>query len=272
MRSYSRVTSGNNAVEAQLRAANLLFTALGDPNGAVQHLREFGIANSDYSTEMLVAETELLLRLDRDEAAMQLIAAAVAESPNDQTLQDAHAQLYISIAQRAIIVDELDTAEDAYKEGLRLYRDHRSLRYAQALLYQEQGRHRRSANALESLIRDEPDDAGLLNALGYLLTDQMDRHGEARGYLEQALALEPNNAAIIDSMGWVLFNLGEFEAALGHLERAYELFPDAEVAAHIVDTQWALGNREQALALLQQKLAESPESRHLKELDQRLAP
>lgn len=272
MRSYSRVTSGNNAVEAQLRAANLLFTALGDPDGAVQHLREFGIANPDYSTEMLVAETELLLQLDRDEAAMQLIAAAVAESPNDQTLQDAHAQLYISIAQRAIIADELDTAEDTYKEGLRLYRDNRSLRYAQALLYQEQERYRRSANALESLIRDEPDDAGLLNALGYLLTDQMDRHSEARGYLEQALALEPNNAAIIDSMGWVLFNLGEFEAALGHLERAYELFPDAEVAAHIVDTQWALGNREQALELLQQKLAETPESRHLKELDQRLAP
>ncbi|MFP6829667.1 MAG: tetratricopeptide repeat protein [Gammaproteobacteria bacterium] len=272
MRSYSRVTSGNNAVEAQLRAANLLYTSLGDPEGAVQHLREFGIANPDYSTEMLVAEMELLVQLDRDEAAMQLIAAAVAESPNNQTLQDAHAQLYISIAQRAISVDDLDTAEDTYKEGLRLYRDNRSLRYAQALLYQEQGRHRRSANALESLIRDVPDDAGLLNALGYLLTDQMDRHGEAREYLEQALALEPNNPAIIDSMGWALFNLGEFEAALGHLERAYGLFPDAEVAAHIVDTQWALGNREQALELLQQKLAETPESRHLKELDQRLAP
>jgi tetratricopeptide (TPR) repeat protein len=272
MRSYSRVTSGNNAVEAQLRAANLLYTSLGDPEGAAQHLREFGIANPDYSTEMLVAEMKLLVQLDRDEAAMQLIAAAVAESPNDQTLQDAHAQLYISIAQRAISVDDLDTAEDTYKEGLRLYRDNRSLRYAQALLYQEQGRHRRSANALESLIRDVPDDAGLLNALGYLLTDQMDRHGEAREYLEQALTLEPNNPAIIDSMGWVLFNLGEFEAALGHLERAYRLFPDAEVAAHIVDTQWALGNREQALELLQQKLAENPESRHLKELDQRLAP
>ena len=272
MRSYSRVTSGNNAVEAQLRAANLLYTELGDPEGAVQHLREFGIANPDYSTEMLIAESELLLQLDRDEAAMQLIAAAVDESPNDQTLRDAHAQLYISIAQRAISVDDLDTAEDTYKEGLRLYRDNRSLRYAQALLYQEQGRNRRSANALESLIRDEPDDAGLLNALGYLLTDQMDRHGEAREYLEQALLLEPNNPAIIDSMGWVLFNLGEFEAALGHLEQAYELYPDPEVAAHIVDTQWALGNRDQALELLQQKLAENPESRHLKELDQRLAP
>jgi tetratricopeptide (TPR) repeat protein len=146
------------------------------------------------------------------------------------------------------------------------------LRYAQALLYQEQGRNRRSANALESLVRDKPDDPGLMNALGYLLTDQMSRHEEALEYLEQALALAPNNPAIIDSMGWVLFNLGDYEAALTHLERAYELFPDPEVAAHIVDTQWALGNQEIALELLQQKLQETPDSRHLQELDQRLAP
>ncbi len=152
------------------------------------------------------------------------------------------------------------------------YRGDTSLRYARALLYQQQGRNRRSANALESLVRDQPDDASLLNALGYLLTDQLNRHDDALVYLAAAMALQPENPAIIDSMGWVLFNLGDYEAALDHLERAYELFPDPEVAAHIVDTEWALGNYEQALELLKQKLQENPESRHLKELDQRLAP
>ena len=221
---------------------------------------------------MLVAETELLLQLSRDDEAMQLLTDAVAESPNNQILQEAHVQLYISIAQGAIRRDELDAAEDTLRTGLQLYRGDRSLRYAQALLYQAQERNRRSASTLRSLLRDEPDDAGLLNALGYLLTDQMNQHEDALGYLEMALALEPDNPAIIDSMGWVLFNLGDFEAALGHLERAYELFPDAEVAAHIVDTQWALGNHDEALQLLQQKLEENPESSHLQELDQRLTP
>ncbi len=272
MRFYSRVISGNNAVEAQLRASNLLFTALGDQDGALQHLREFGIANPDYSTEMLIAETEILLQLSRDEDAMQLLSNAVTESPNDQALREAHIQLHIAIAQSAIGREELDAAEETLKDGLRRYRGDTSLRYTQALLYQEQGRNRRSARALESLVRDQPDNAGYLNALGYLLTDQMSRHEQALEYLAEALALQPENAAIIDSMGWVLFNLGDYEAALGHLQRAYELFPDAEVAAHIVDTQWALGNHEQALELLQQKLQENPESRHLKELDQRLAP
>jgi len=272
MRFYSRVTSGNNAVEAQLRAANLLFGALGDQNGALQHLREFGIANPDYSTEMLIAEAEILLRLRREEEAMQLMMNAVADSPSDESLRNSHIQLYIAIAQGAIGREELDAAQETLTDGLQRYRGNRSLRYAQAIFYQEQGRNRRSANALQSLVRDEPDDAELLNALGYLLTDRMNRHEEALGYLEEALALEPDNAAIIDSMGWVLFNLGDYEAALGHLERAYEIFPDPEVAAHIVDTHWSLGNREQALELLQQKLQESPDSPHLKELDQRLAP
>lgn len=271
MRLYSRVISGTNAVEAQLRAANLLSTTLGDQSGALQHLREFGIANPDYSTDMLIAETEMLLQLRRDEDAMQLLTNAVTESPNDQTLREAHVQLHVSIAQGAISREELDSAQDTLKDGLQRYRGDTSLRYARALLYQAQGRNRRSANALESLVRDQPDDAGFLNALGYLLTDQMSRHEQALEYLTEALALEPANPAIIDSMGWVLFNLGDYEAALSLLQRAYELFPDAEVAAHIVDTQWALGNHEQALELLQQKLRENPESRHLKELDQRLA-
>lgn len=270
MRLYSRVIAGTNTVEAQLRAANLLSTTLGDQSGALQHLREFGIANSDYSTDMLIAETEMLLQLRRDEDAMQLLTNAVTESPNDQTLREAHVQLHVSIAQGAISREELDSAQDTLKDGLQRYRGDTSLRYARALLYQAQGRNRRSANALESLVRDQPDDAGFLNALGYLLTDQMSRHEQALEYLTEALALEPANPAIIDSMGWVLFNLGDYEAALSLLQRAYELFPDAEVAAHIVDTQWALGNHEQALELLQQKLRENPESRHLKELDQRL--
>ncbi|HEY5624779.1 MAG TPA: tetratricopeptide repeat protein [Gammaproteobacteria bacterium] len=269
-RSYSRVTSGSNAVEAQLRAANLLFTELSDQSGAILHLREFGIANPDFATQMLVAESELLLQLEREDEALQRFSESLQTRPDDLLLRDAHAQLFISIAQAEIDRSELDAAEDTLQSGLALYRDSRSLRYAQALLYQEQGRNRRSANALKDLVRDIPGDASLLNALGYLLTDRMDRHEEAFDYLEEALALEPDNPAIIDSMGWVLFHLGDLEGALTHLERAYELFPDPEVAAHIIDTQWALGNRDLALEMLRETLESNPESSHLTELEQRL--
>ena len=71
---------------------------------------------------------------------------------------------------------------------------------------------------LESLAEDNPDDAAILNAYGYLLTDQFDRHEEARDYIERALALNPDSPAIIDSMGWVLYQLGDYRAARDYLE------------------------------------------------------
>src|SRR5690606_4734950 len=145
-----------------------------------------------------------------------------------------------------------------------------SLRYSFALLLQEQGEMNRSVRVLEALVEDHPDNPVLLNALGYLLTDQFDRHREARGYIQKALAMDPDNAAIIDSMGWVLFRLGEYAQSLDYLERAYRLEADPEIAAHLVDVHWALGNREQALELLRTTLEQHPDSRHLRDVSRRI--
>jgi len=270
MRSYSRVTEGNNAVEAQLRAARLLYANLDDQEGALQYLHEFGIANQNYNSEMLAGQSEILVQLDRKDDAMQLLTGALEDNPDDETLQSAQIQLQLIRTQDAIDEGKHRIASRILGRALYNYPTDTSLRYAQALLYQEQNRFRRAAATLESLVNDHPDDAGLLNALGYLLTDQMNRHVEAQGYLQKALATEPDNPAIIDSMGWVLFKLEEYKEALDYLERAFEMFPDPEVAAHIVDVQWALGNKEQAQEIFQKSLEQHPDSPHLQELGQRL--
>lgn len=271
MRNYSRVVEGNNAVDAQLRVAQLLYVNLDDPDGALRHLHEFGIANSRYITDMLLGRGEILVRLGRESEAIQLLAEELQRSPDDDRLHDANVQLHLILAQDAVEEERYGEADRVLNRALGSYPGNRSVRYAKALLFQERGRLRRSAAALEQLVEDFPEDAGFLNALGYLLTDEMGRHDEALDYLRRALAAEPDNAAIIDSMGWVLFHLGEHESALDYLERAFALFPDPEVAAHIVDTHWALGNREQALQLLRESLEEHADSAHLLEVQQRLA-
>jgi Flp pilus assembly protein TadD len=124
---------------------------------------------------------------------------------------------------------------------------------------------------LEALAEEHPDDASILNAYGYLLTDRFDRHDQARDYIERALALSPDSAAIIDSMGWVLFKLGDYPAARDYLERAYRLEQDPEIAAHLVDVRWQLGERDSALELLRESLTANPDSRHLREVDERLS-
>ena len=271
MRHYSRVVDGANAVDAQLRVAQLLYVDLEDPDGALRHLREFGNANPQYVTDMLLGQGEILVRLGRETEAVQLLVEELQHSPDEERLHDANVQLHLILAQDAVEEERYGEADRVLNRALNSYPGNPSVRYAKALLFQERGRLRRSAAELERLVEDFPEDAGFLNALGYLLTDELGRHDEALPLLRRALAAEPDNPAIIDSMGWVLFHLGELESALDYLERAFALFPDPEVAAHIVDTHWALGNRDQAMQLLNESLQEHADSEHLLEVRRRLA-
>jgi tetratricopeptide (TPR) repeat protein len=271
-RSYARVTEGTHAVEAQVRTARILYAEQNDREGAVRHLRDFGVSNPRFATDMLVAQAQLLLQMDQSGEAMRVIDEALASSPDDPALHAAHAQLYVVQAQSAVERGALDDAEALLNEGLERYPDDTSLRYSLALLYEDQERNRKALDVLEALAEDHPDDAAILNAYGYLLTDRFDRHDEARDYIERALALDPDSAAIIDSMGWVLYKLGEYRAARDYLERAYRLEQDPEIAAHLVDARWQLGERDSALELLRESLEANPDSRHLKEVDERLRP
>jgi tetratricopeptide (TPR) repeat protein len=269
-RSYARVTDGTHAVEAQLRTARIMYAEQNDPDGAVRHLRDFGEANPRFASNMLVAQAQLLLQMKKPQQAMKLFDEALAASPDDPPLRAAHVQLYVLLVQDAIDRKALDEADTVLSQGLQRYPGETSLRYSQALLLEDQGKNKRAVDVLQGLAKDKPDDPAVLNALGYLLTDQFDRHQEARGYIQKALALNPDSPAIIDSMGWVLYKLGDYSGARDYLERAYRLEQDPEIAAHLVDVRWALGEHDQALDLLHAALERNPDDRHLKELSGRL--
>jgi tetratricopeptide (TPR) repeat protein len=271
-RSYARVTEGTHAVEAQVRTARILYAEQNDREGAVRHLRDFGEANPRFATDMLLAQAQLLLQMGQADEATRVVDEALESRPGDPALHEAHAQLYVIQAQNASASGALDEAEKLLDEGLDRYPNNTSLRYSLALLYEDQDRNRKALGVLESLAEEHPDDASILNAYGYLLTDRFNRHEEARDYIERALALEPDSAAIIDSMGWVLYKLGDYSAAADYLERAYRLEQDPEIAAHLVDVRWQLGQRDSARELLRQSLEANPDSRHLKEVDERISP
>jgi tetratricopeptide (TPR) repeat protein len=266
------VTEGVRAVEAQIRTGVIMYEQVGDADTALSHLFEFGSANPRFSSEMLLARAELLLDMGRPEEAISLIDNAIGDDGEiaDQDLQDAHVRFYSTLMEDAISRRDLLTAETWIAEGLARYPENRNLVYSQARLLQEQGRTRRAVRLFEQLVEEAPNNAVFLNALGYLLTDQMDRHVEARGYIQRALAMNPESGAILDSMGWVLFRLGEFELALDYLERAYRALEVPEVMAHLIDVQWALGNQAEALAMLDEALADSPGDPYLVDVRDRL--
>jgi tetratricopeptide (TPR) repeat protein len=124
---------------------------------------------------------------------------------------------------------------------------------------------------LKTIISLEPNNADALNALGYSLTDQTDRHEEALVLITKALDIKPNEAAFIDSMGWVLYRLENFEEALTYLRRALELFPNDEVAAHLGEVLWALGEEIEAGEVWQKALEMAPDSEILEQVIKRFS-
>jgi tetratricopeptide (TPR) repeat protein len=77
---------------------------------------------------------------------------------------------------------------------------------------------------------------------------------------------------ILDSMGWVLFKLNKKEEALIFLLKAFQTFPDGEVAAHLGEVLWALDQKPEAQAIWQQSLQKSPTNKALIDTIKRFIP
>jgi len=123
---------------------------------------------------------------------------------------------------------------------------------------------------LRTIMRLNPNNPSAFNTLGYYLADKTTRYSEAKELIDRAIELSPNDPAIIDSLGWVQFKLGMYEEAKMNLERAFELFPDHEVAAHLGEVLWVMGNREAAREIWQGALETQPESEFILTTMQRL--
>ena len=124
---------------------------------------------------------------------------------------------------------------------------------------------------IRKLIQLKPDHAHAYNAFGYSLADRNIRLDEARTLLDQALKLAPDDPFIIDSMGWVLFRQGDLDGARKQLERAYQLRPDGEIAAHLGEVLWAQGQHDAARKLWADALKKEPSHEALQSTIKRLA-
>jgi tetratricopeptide (TPR) repeat protein len=94
---------------------------------------------------------------------------------------------------------------------------------------------------LRQLMALSPEEAHAFNALGYSLADRNVRLDEALQLIEKAVQLAPNDAYIQDSLGWVKFRMGRWPEALAILQAAYKTKPDAEIAAHLGEVLWVMG-------------------------------
>ena len=120
------------------------------------------------------------------------------------------------------------------------------LLYEQAMMAEKLDRLDTMETLLRRVIELKPDHAHAYNALGYSLADRNLRLDEAKTLIERALQLTPGDPFITDSLGWIEFRLGNRDEALRLLQQAYKTRPDAEIAAHLGEVLWVLGKRDEA--------------------------
>lgn len=124
--------------------------------------------------------------------------------------------------------------------------DDDGLMYDAAMAAERLGRIDEMERLLRRVIALKPESAPAYNALGYSLADRGLRLAEAKTLIEKAVKLAPADGYIQDSLGWVEFRLGNLAEARRILQAAWQKRPDPEIAAHLGEVLWTLGERDAA--------------------------
>ncbi|WP_027996836.1 tetratricopeptide repeat protein [Simplicispira psychrophila] len=148
--------------------------------------------------------------------------------------------------------------------------DDNDLLYDQAMLADKAGQPQTMEHLLRQLIARQPDYHHAYNALGYSFAERGIRLQEAKQLIEKALTYAPEDPFITDSLAWVEFRMGHSVQALQLLESAFKKRPDADIAAHLGEVLWSMGQQDRAKTLWKEAQKLQPENETLRETLKRL--
>ncbi|GAB3770866.1 tetratricopeptide repeat protein [Ramlibacter monticola] len=120
------------------------------------------------------------------------------------------------------------------------------LLYDQAMMAEKLGEFADMERLLRQVMAVKPDYHHAYNALGFSFAERNLRLPEAKQLIQKALEFAPGDPFITDSLGWVEFRLGNRAEALRILQGAYKDRPDPEIAAHLGEVLWTLGQKDLA--------------------------
>ena len=142
--------------------------------------------------------------------------------------------------------------------------------YDQAMLAEKLDNLPEMERLLREVIALKPDYHHAYNALGFSLAERGLRLPEAKQLIQKSLEYAPGDPYISDSLGWVEFKMGNKGEALRILDTAYKARPDPEIAAHLGEVLWSVGDRDRAQAVWREGLLIGADNDTLQETLKRL--
>ena len=230
-------------------------------------LHEYGeVGQGEYYSSAQRRITELLVEQYSIEVAKEwLLTKRKASKSSDLDF------LYWRLEAELLVKYKDDNgAYNAFKSAHKIDPENSRLNYQFAIIAQGVGEIELAERLLTEILGRQPENAGALNALGFMLLEKTNRLTEASAYIEKAFELFPDDAAITDSMGWLQFRKGNFKEAAVLLFDAYQKTEDPEIAGHLIEVLVSQGETKQAKELLVRMMEQYPDDERLKNIQKKI--
>lgn len=230
----------------------------GDTAAALKWLEQVPPAAPQSWLLAQIKRAQLMAKSGDLEGARRVLHEAKSEDKEEAL------QLIVAEAQLLREANRPQEGMDLLDAALKSYPDNVDLLYDHAMMAEKLNRLDVMEASLRRIIELDPKNQNAYNALGYSLAERNQRLDEAQALVEKAHALAPEDPFIIDSLGWVQFRRGNLKEAESLLRRAYRMRPDPEIAAHLGEVLWALGQRDDARKLWREASVKDPKNDTLK--------
>ena len=124
---------------------------------------------------------------------------------------------------------------------------------------------------LKKALSLQPEQAHVLNYLGYSWIDQGINLDDAMAMIRRAVDQRPDDGFIVDSLGWAYYRIADYDNAVKNLERAIDLKPeDPTINDHLGDAYWRVGRRLEAKFQWQHAKDLKPEPEELPKIEAKI--
>ena len=214
-------------------------------------------ADSTWFTSAEIGRANALNASERTDAAIEVLENLAKQNPND-------IGIHTSLADTLRGSERFEEAANVYDRAIGLLTEenpnHWVLFYSRGISFERTDQWEKADADFRHALELQPDQALVLNYLGYSLVELGQNLEEAQAMIEKAVAARPDDGYITDSLGWVLYRVGKFEEAVPYMERAVELMPvDPIINDHLGDVLWKVGRLREAEFQWKRALSFDPE-------------
>lgn len=149
-----------------------------------------------------------------------MFSEAIKYYENALEINPNNIEIYFLIGDVYELINDYKKAYEIYQDVLEIDKNNFKAIFKCGVVQEKLKNFEKAEEFLLKAISLNPEDATVLNYLGYLYAERNIKIAEAKKFIEKALSLQPKNGYYLDSLSWIYFQQNDFQ-------KAYELIKES---------------------------------------------